>query len=653
MRPDQDVDLAARKPRHRLALLGRGAEPRDVLDRDGVILEPLRERPVVLLGEDRRRHQQHHLLAVLDRLERGAQRDLGLAVADVATDQAVHRPWRLHVGLDEFDRVALVRGLHVREGVLEVALPVGVEGESVSLAAPALGVKVQKLPREFLCRAPRPGLDRVPACPAQLRQRRVGAAGADVAADLRQLVDGHEHPVGAGVLEIQVVAGDVRHGLGVKPGEPGDPVVLVDDDVAGAEVREAAQYAPPVRPLGPLGGAAPVEEPVVGDHREVELRRDEADLEAGVSKRERAGAVDGLGAGIEPAHLQAAQVVRGALALAAPRERDHRPVARPRQLLELWLGLLQPSGGDIGALGTERERLVLVDAREPDPRPLLERGTDLVRSHVQVMGVLVVKGGGDVLPVVRQCRRHLLLAGDQHGRVRRRQRQERVELVDRQELGDVGPVGLILERGDLSQLAVLLRQLRRGGHLDHVGIAEGALRERREPAQRLDLIAEQIDPHCPVLRRREHIEQAAADRELAAVLDLLDPLVSRGDEIERRLVEVEQLAHPQREAAGTQRGIGDLFRQRHRAHDHDRRRALGRLQQRVERGDSQPDQMRRRGQMGFVGDAAARVVADRPRLEPRSERAGQVARRPVIAGDHDRRALWRAVDQRRDQVRAQ
>ena len=51
----------------------------------------------VLRGEHGRRHEDGDLLAVLDRLERGPQRDLGLAVADVADDQPVHRPAGLHV----------------------------------------------------------------------------------------------------------------------------------------------------------------------------------------------------------------------------------------------------------------------------------------------------------------------------------------------------------------------------------------------------------------------------------------------------------------------------------------------------------------------------------------------------------------------------
>ena len=240
---DEDVHLALGEAGDRVLLLGGRAEARDVLDRHRVVLEALGEGAVVLLGQDRRRRQHHHLLAVLGGLEGGAQRHLGLAVADVAADEAVHRPRRLHVGLDELDGVALVGRLGVGERVLELALPVGVEREGVALAALALGVEVEQLARQLLGGAPGAGLDRLPAGAAELGQRRVRAAGADVAADLGQLVDGHEHPVRARVLQVEVVARDVGHGLGVKAGEAGDAVVLVDHDVAGAQVGEAAQHA--------------------------------------------------------------------------------------------------------------------------------------------------------------------------------------------------------------------------------------------------------------------------------------------------------------------------------------------------------------------------------------------------------------------------
>ena len=73
-------------------------------------------------------HEHGDLLAVLGGLERGPDRDLGLAVADVADDQPVHRPDRLHVVLDLDDGAQLVDGLLVRERGLHLGLPGRVAG---------------------------------------------------------------------------------------------------------------------------------------------------------------------------------------------------------------------------------------------------------------------------------------------------------------------------------------------------------------------------------------------------------------------------------------------------------------------------------------------------------------------------------------------
>ena len=81
-----------------------------------------------------------------------------------------------------------------------------------------------------------------------------------------------------------------------------------------------------------------------------------------------------------------------------------------------------------------------------------------------------------------------------------------------------------------------------GRDLDHLGLPERALGEGREPAQRLDLVVEQVDADGALLGGRVDVEQAAADRELAAVLDLVDALVAGRHEVGGRLVEVEQLA---------------------------------------------------------------------------------------------------------------
>jgi hypothetical protein len=60
---------------------------------------------MMLLRQQGGRHEDRHLLAVLDRFERGAQRHLGLAEADVTHQQAVHRLRLFHIRLHVVDGV--------------------------------------------------------------------------------------------------------------------------------------------------------------------------------------------------------------------------------------------------------------------------------------------------------------------------------------------------------------------------------------------------------------------------------------------------------------------------------------------------------------------------------------------------------------------
>ncbi len=262
-----------------------------------------------------------------------------------------------------------------------------------------------------------------------------------------------------------------------------------------------------------------------------------------------------------------------------------------------------------------------------------------------------MEGGGDVLPVVGERRGDVLLARDREPGVGGEQLEQGLEAVGGQYLGDVGALlGVIHQRGDLGELAVLLRELGGRGDLDLLRVLERALGEGREPSERLDLVPEHIHADRPLLGCREDVEQPAADRELTAILDLLDALVPGRDQVVGDLVEVEQLALAQDEAVRPERGVRHLLRQGHGAdHDHGR----GFLRQRVERRDAQANQVRWRRQMGLIGDSPARVVAHRPRREPGPEREREIAGGAVVAGDHDRGGPALLVEQRREHVRPQ
>ena len=188
---------------------------------------------------------------------------------------------------------------------------------------------------------------------------------------------------------------------------------------------------------------------------------------------------------------------------------------------------------------------------------------------------------------------------------------------------------------------MLGRELGRGRDLDLLDIAERALGEGREPAQRFDLDVEHVDAHRPLLGRREDVEQAAPHGELAALFDLVDALVSGADELLGALIQVEQLADPQRERVRAAARIGDLLRQRDRA-DYDdgpvRAGARAGASSASSAATRSPTRCGRRSEMRLVGDAPGRVVADAPGREPRAKVGRQVAGGPIVADDHQRGA---------------
>ena len=203
---DDDVDRAVGDAVERRLHFLRRAEARQLGDLDRPVAEAVGEVLVVLLGEQRRRRQDRDLLAAGDGDEGGAQRDLGLAEADVAADQAVHRPRRDHVLDHGVDRGVLVGRLLEAEAGGERLVVVRLEAEREALARGAPRVEVQQLgggvahllgglaPRLF------------PLARAELVQRRLLGAHAGVARDQVQLRDRHVELRLVGVLEVQELA---------------------------------------------------------------------------------------------------------------------------------------------------------------------------------------------------------------------------------------------------------------------------------------------------------------------------------------------------------------------------------------------------------------------------------------------------------------
>ena len=150
---DQHLDLAVLVLLEHALHLGRRPEPRDHLDPDREVAEPVLERRGVLLGEDRRRDEHQHLAAGRRGLERGPHRDLGLAEPDVAAHEPVHRPVGLHVLLDHVDRRLLVVGLLERERLLEPGHPLVVARRAEAWSPTGGGRRARSARRR--ARAPR------------------------------------------------------------------------------------------------------------------------------------------------------------------------------------------------------------------------------------------------------------------------------------------------------------------------------------------------------------------------------------------------------------------------------------------------------------------------------------------------------------------
>lgn len=76
-------------------------------------LKTLHRGQVMLPREYGRRYEDRRLLARENALHHGTQRDIGLAEADITTQQAVHRTVGLHIVLNLGNAAQLVVGLLV------------------------------------------------------------------------------------------------------------------------------------------------------------------------------------------------------------------------------------------------------------------------------------------------------------------------------------------------------------------------------------------------------------------------------------------------------------------------------------------------------------------------------------------------------------
>ena len=239
MRADDHVDAALAEPVEDAFLFGVGAETAQALDGKGELGQALAEGAVVLFGQHGGRHEHGHLAAVVDRLEGGADRQFGLAVADVAADEPVHGPRPPHVGLDLGQTGQLVGRLLVGERRLELVLPVRVRRQGDAGLGLTQGLQANHVAGHVEHGGLHLVLAVLPAGAADLGQLRLRAGAPDVFLDEINLRRRHRHPDAVAELELEellLLAVLVDH---LHAAVAGDAVADVDDQVALGQVEEA------------------------------------------------------------------------------------------------------------------------------------------------------------------------------------------------------------------------------------------------------------------------------------------------------------------------------------------------------------------------------------------------------------------------------
>ena len=190
----------------------------------------------MLLREDGGGNQHGDLLAVHNRLERGAQRDFGLAVAHIAAHQPVHWLDRFHIGFHIGDSGALVGGFFKGKRLFQFGLPLGVGDERVAVNEFAGGVEGEQFGRHFAGGALRALLGATPFLRSQSRQAWRAAHRRDVRRYAVKVFQRHIEFVAGGVLYKQVFAvGVVAVDAARDAVELANAVFYVNHIVAGGE----------------------------------------------------------------------------------------------------------------------------------------------------------------------------------------------------------------------------------------------------------------------------------------------------------------------------------------------------------------------------------------------------------------------------------
>ena len=232
MGADHDIDGAVREALLDLRQFLRRDQARGLRDIDRKAAKPFGEGLGVLPRQQRRRHHDRDLLAVERDREGRAQRHLGLAEADIAADQPVHRPAAFEVLQRGIDRAKLVFGFLIGKARAELVIDMRLHRHLRRLVQMPLGGDLDQFAGDLANAVLELGLARLPAAAAQPIQFDIGVIGA-VARQQLDILDRQEQLGLGGIMQFEAVmrrAGDLER---LQADETADAVLDMDHEIAG------------------------------------------------------------------------------------------------------------------------------------------------------------------------------------------------------------------------------------------------------------------------------------------------------------------------------------------------------------------------------------------------------------------------------------
>ena len=600
MGADHDVHQAVGK-----ALLGAGG----VLgaDETGKLLHHHRQAPeavgegaVMLTGQEGCRHHHRHLLAGEGCNEGRAQRHLGLAEANVAAHQPVHRAARPHILGDVGDGGELVVGLGVGEAGGELGVETFGGGQRLALAQFALGGDAQEGVGHVLEAFLDPRLAALPGGPAELVELSAGLLGA-VARQHLDVLDRNEQLLVAVVDDAQAVVRRAGGGDGFEAIEAADAVVHVDDEIAGRKAGGLGDEVGGAPLLLGRPGQTVAKNVLLGD--DGEIAGDEAVLDAEHDHGESAAGKDlSVGPGLrrfQPLDAVVGQHRHQAVARAGTVAGHHYPPTGRGQLDDMFMHRVEDvevgSGaglGEILAAASARIHLALEAGRHRKGRELgngVAAEDQLPAGLVEVEPVggqrLVGSGAGGALGLTQALAGiekvgHLGEAGvprllglvietdDRVGQIVREGLEAAVEqrqpvlhagmaaagahrFIERVLVGD-GAEEFAVAGAEAGDRGLVEEDLGHGLEIDPVALVGGSLAEGIEGAHAVQFVAEEVESQGLLGAGREEVDDAAADGVLAGLAHGLGAGIAVVGEVFLEAVEIDALADGSLEAGRSQ-----------------------------------------------------------------------------------------------------